>query len=151
MSAGDDQLAPLTLLDRARGKSFVDILTNAWGATVLGFVTAFIIGIQDVLSWLFFPFTAFIEIAQASIDGLFVGPLLRLPSAGITETIEGLQGTGLLGFPFSVGVLLLVFGIIAVFLAFGWTSNFLPGVIMDNPIVSLLFNTPEEEAEGDDT
>lgn len=140
---------PMTLINRAEGKTLAQLLKQGIGGWLLGVSVALIAGAQTVLEFLFLPFDIFIDLAGSSVSAFLLEPM-DLPAAGYGITARALESLGIAAGPVSTGIAL--FGIVIVlgYLALNITSNFLPGLIVDNVVLDFFFTSPEEEADGEE-
>jgi hypothetical protein len=143
------------LLDEAKGRDLGQIAKQGIGAYMLALVAAAISGLQTIVDLLLLPFEEFYKVGTTSISEVFIEPWNIVTGGGNVEvgaieaTAEALAGQfGFLSLPVANFVVLLGILVVVVFIALGITSNFAPGVLVDNPIWDAIFGTPEEE--GDD-
>lgn len=147
-------------LYRASNKSLLDILKTGIGAWIFSMSAAAVAGVSSVFEVLLTPFDVAASIMTTAIDALIVEPL-RIVDSGriITESALGLaelsigilpSGTVDLGIATLPVTVVLVFG---TFLAVAWllsltaTSDTLPGMLLDNPLMDRFTDTPEDESD----
>lgn len=147
MSSG---LTPLETFQTAEGRTTGSIVQQGIAAWLLSIFLSLIAGFQSLFEFLFLPFELLIEIAIASADAFIITPFGLTRFGFIASARAILENFGIAGLPVSVIVVLVSLLIVLVFLQLPITSNLLPGLFVDNRIVSFLFTTPEEEAEGED-
>lgn len=148
MADGGSDLSVPDMFDMAEGKDFATIMKNGVGAWFVAVFGAAAAGFQEAVNFMFLPFRVFVDIATASIDAFILAPM------GITEpawqqTAQELLAFDVLAGPFAALLALAGLGIVLLYLGLPRTSNFLPGILVDNVIWSTLFTTPEEEEEGE--
>lgn len=156
MSASDDDiLSTSDLMDRAEGEDLGALTKTGLGAGILGIVALVINGMETVFDFLLVPFELFYDVAVAAVNATLIDPWNVVTGAGNVEvgaieaTAQALAGTfGFLSLPVANVVVLGSILVVVGFLAIGITSNFAPGVTVDNPIWDFFFGTAEEE--GDD-
>lgn len=161
MSSSDRPTA-LDIWDRAAGVGVFQAIGQGLAGVFIALGVSIIAGVQTVVDFILLPFFLFIDVAEASVQGFFIGPILGIEDApglgdvpglipvGLAETANALIGRGLAALPIAtteaLGLLLLVLG----FLALGFTSNVIPGLGVDNPLWDRVFGTPEEEFDEED-
>ncbi|MFW6041962.1 MAG: hypothetical protein ACOC8M_03085 [Guyparkeria sp.] len=162
MSASGDEARQL--FEAAEGRSVLGIITQGVSSVFSAVGVGVTRGVLGILSFLFVPFFIFRDVAFASAQAFLIDPLTggtfpglgAVPSpiqAGIAATssaIIGLIGDAgaLIGLPVGTTTVLVAFGIIAIFLSLGPTSDIVPGIFVDNRVYRFFFTTPEEEEEG---
>lgn len=148
-----DQQEALDYIDRAKGRSIVEIIGNGIAGWILSMFAAMIAGFQTIFDFLFLPFEILIDVATASADAFIIGPfdLVGIGTDVSATAIRALEGfAGLIGLPVAVVVVLGTLLIVITYLQLGTSSNLLPGLFVDNRVVDFFFTSPEEEAEGED-
>lgn len=158
MSGSEDEVALTTeeALDRAKGASLTDIAKRGVGGWLLALAAAFITGTQKIFALLILPFEIFVEAGRTSLQGFIITPIVGnentpgLIQQGVETSGRFLGGFEIFALPVSTLIVLISLGFVAAVVAFGWTSNILPGLLVDNPIWDFVFATPEEEVEGED-
>jgi hypothetical protein len=138
---------PRELLDRAEGKSAGEIAAEGLGGFVLAISVAAITGLQTVVEFLLLPLDLLTQAGIASVQNLIIRPL-GLTGPALAITADGLQVFGLFALPVSVVIIILTLIIVVGAAAIGWTG-WLPGTVLDNPVLNFFFATPEEEEEED--
>lgn len=145
---------PWELISEAEGKEIGGLVAAIFGGIILSLGQGAIQTIQA-------GFSLFIDPVIALVDGSV--NLVEAIWGGWVGIIEQGMETSLLALapdsqwaigPFTQAVALLSLAlglyIIAMLIAQRWTSNLVPGILVDNRFVNWIATTPEEEAESED-
>lgn len=148
----DDQLGAWELIDEAEGRDI--------GAIVLAAVGSFIYAIsQGINASINAAFSLFVDPVDALIDGsvdivnALWGGWVDILEEGAKTTVESLApGSAWAIGPFTqaLSILTVAIGLYLIAWVVGqeYTSNLVPGLLVDNRLVAFLTTTPEEEEEG---
>lgn len=139
----------MDLIDEAEGRSLTSITVQGLGGWILSMWVSLIAGFQQVFELLFLPFKLMIEIAGEAVNAFILQPF-GIVEAGAEITSREIVVFDFLALPVSVIIALGTLLIVVLYLQFNITSNFLPGLFVDNRLIDLFFTSPEEEAEGED-
>lgn len=144
----DEQPGPLQIWGLASNTSTTEALRRGIVSWILAVTFSIVSGLQTLFEFLLLPFTIGIEIIQASVVTFILEPFGIVP-AGADVTAQEISVFGVFALPLSVAIALGTLVIVVLYLRLGITSNFLPGLFVDNRIIDWVTTSPEEEAEGE--
>lgn len=149
----EDTKGPWALIERADGKQLSVILSASVGATIYAFFQGIIEMMQTAFDLYIAPLAAMIDGVVTMVTTLYEG-YSAVIEQGTTTAVQSIApgATWAIG-PFtqalSIGIVIVGIYVVARAIAAPWTSNLVPGILVDNRIVSFFGETPEEEEDRD--
>ncbi|QZX98726.1 hypothetical protein [Halobaculum rubrum] len=132
---------PLTLLEKARGRSLTGIAKQGIGGWLLALSTSAILGVQAIVKVLLVPVDLFVNITGAVGEALILSPL-GVVIAGSEASAQSVAEFEFLGLPLGTVLVLSSFAVVSLYLRQPWSSDFIPGTFTDIPFLGT-----EEEGE----
>jgi len=121
---------PLTLIERARGRSLTNIAKNGLGGWITAVFLSAITGTQELLTLLLLPIRILVDIAWGSAEAFILGPLGVVDAASAVTASE-VSVFGIFALPTGVVIVLGTLAIVAFYLQWRDSSDFLPGTFTD--------------------
>lgn len=146
-------LGPWELIEKADGKTLATIAGGSIGGLIYAWGQGAIEMSQAAISVLVDPVVAMVG-GTVDLVGSLYGGWVDIIEAGTRTSVQALApGSQWAIGPFTQGVALvsvfLGLFLVAKFIAQRWSSNFVPGILVDNRIIAFLSTTPEEDEQGE--
>ncbi len=117
---------PLTLINRAEGRSLTNIAKNGLGGWIFAVFTSAITGTQELLTLLLLPIRVLVDVAWASANAFILGPL-GVAVAGSETTAAEVSVFGIFALPVGTAIVLGTLAIVAFYLQWRDSSDFSRG------------------------